>query len=48
MPGESTPLRWTGDGRLVNGVGHLGHDEATQARCREFDPLPGHYSRMSF
>ena len=31
--------------RVVKGVGHLGHDEAGG---REFDPRPGHYSRMSF
>ena len=30
------------------GVGHLGHDEAMEAGGREFDPRPGHYSRMSF
>ena len=29
-------------------MGHLGHDEAMEARGREFDPRPGHYSRMSF
>ena len=29
------------------GVGHLGNDEAMEAGCREFDPRPGHYSRMS-
>ena len=29
-------------------VGHLGHDEAMEAGGREFDPRPGHYSRMSF
>ena len=23
-------------------VGHLGHDEAMEAGCREFDPRPGH------
>ena len=35
-------------GRVVKGVGHLGHDEAMEAGGREFDPQPGHYSRMSF
>ena len=30
---------------LLNG---LGHDEATDAGGREFDPRPGHYSRTSF
>ena len=30
------------------GVGHLGHDEVMEAGGREFDPRPGHYSRMSF
>ena len=35
-------------GRVVKGVGHLGHDEATEAGGREFDPRPGRYSRMSF
>ena len=34
--------------RVVRGVGHLGNDEAMEAGCREFDPRPGHYSRMSF
>ena len=29
-------------------VGHLGHDEAMEAGGLEFDPRPGHYSRMSF
>ena len=32
---------------MVKGVGHLGHDEAMEAGGREFDPRPGHYSRMS-
>ena len=27
---------------------YLGHDEAMEAGGREFDPRPGHYSRMSF
>ena len=27
---------------------HLGHDDAMEAGGREFDPRPGHYSRMSF
>ena len=35
-------------GRVVKGVGHLGHDEAMEAGGREFEPRPGHYSRMSF
>ena len=35
-------------GRVVMGVGHLGHDEAMEAGGREFDPRPGHYSRMGF
>ena len=35
-------------GRGVKGVGHLGHIEATKAGGREFDPRPGHYSRMRF
>ena len=35
-------------GRVVKGVGHLGHDEVMEAGGREFDPQPGHYSRMSF
>ena len=30
------------------GMGHLGNDEAMEAGDREFDPRPGHYSRMSF
>ena len=30
------------------GVGHLGHDQAIEAGGREFDPRPGHYSRMNF
>ena len=30
------------------GVGHLVHDEAIEAGGREFDPRPGHYSRMNF
>ena len=29
-------------------VGYLDHDEAMEAGGREFDPRPGHYSRMSF
>ena len=29
-------------------MGHLVHDEAMEAGGREFDPRPGHYSRMSF
>ena len=42
---------------MVKGVGHHGHDEAMEAGGRdeameagghEFDPRPGHYSRMSF
>ena len=35
-------------GRVFKGVGHLGHDEAMEAGGREFDPRPGHYSRMRF
>ena len=35
-------------GRVVKGVGHLGHDEAMEAGGREFEHRPGHYSRMSF
>ena len=38
----------TEDGRVVMGVGHLGHDEATKAGGREFDPRPGRYSRTRF
>ena len=29
-------------GRVVKGVGRLGHDEATKAGGHEFDPRPGH------
>ena len=36
------------NGRVVKGVGHLGHDEAVEAGGRESDPRPVHYSRMSF
>ena len=35
-------------GRVVKGVGHLGHEEAMETGGREFDPRPGQYSRMSF
>ena len=35
-------------GRVVKGVGHLDHDEAMETGGREFEPRPGHYSRMSF
>ena len=35
-------------GRVVKGLGHIGHDEVMEAGGREFDPRPGHYSRMSF
>ena len=35
-------------GRVVKGVGHIGHDEAMEVGGREFDPRPGHYSRMIF
>ena len=35
-------------GRVVKRVAHPGHDEAMEAGGREFDPRPGHYSRMSF
>ena len=31
-------------GRVVKGVGHLGHEEAMETGGREFDPRPGHYS----
>ena len=34
--------------RMVKGVGHLGNDESMEVGGREFDPRPGHYSRMSF
>ena len=34
-------------GRVVKGVGHCGHGEAMEAGGREFDPRPGHYSRVS-
>ena len=33
---------------ILKGVGHIGHLEAMEAGCREFEPRPGHYSRMSF
>ena len=33
---------------MIKSVGHLGHGEAMEAGGREFDPRPGHYSRMSF
>ena len=35
-------------GRVVKGVGHLGHEEAMETGGPEFNPRPGHYSRMSF
>ena len=35
-------------GRVVKGMGHLGHNEAMEAGGREFDPRPGHYSRIRF
>ena len=35
-------------GRVVKGVGQLGQYEVMEAGGREFDPRPGHYSRMSF
>ena len=35
-------------GRVVKGMGHLCRDEAMEGGGREFDPRPGHYSRMSF
>ena len=37
-------------GRVVKGMGQRGHDEATEAGSREFDPRPGRmsFSRMSF
>ena len=34
--------------RVVKDVEHLGHDEVMEAGGREFEPRPGHYSRMSF
>ena len=34
--------------RVVKVVARLGHDEAMEAGGREFEPRPGHYSRMSF
>ena len=35
-------------GRVVKGVGHHGYDvKAIEAGGREFDPRPGHYSRMT-
>ena len=34
--------------KWFQGVGHLGHVEAMEAGSREFDPRPGHYSRMGF
>ena len=42
------PGRECASGQVVKGVGHLGHDEAMEAGGREFDPRPGHYSRISF
>ena len=39
------PTMYRLHGRVVKGVGHLGHDEAMEAGGREFDPRPGHYSR---
>ena len=33
-------------GRVVKGVGHLGHDEAMEAGGREFDPRPGHLTML--
>ena len=41
-------MRYSCPGRVVKGVGHLGHDEAMEAGGREFDPRPGHYSTMGF
>ena len=35
-------------GLVAKGVGHIGHDEPIEARGRELEPRPGHYSRMSF
>ena len=35
-------------GRVVKGVGHLGHDEAMEAGGREFEPRPGHSSRSFY
>ena len=34
-------------GRVVKGVGHLGHGEAMEAGGREFNPRPGQCSRTS-
>ena len=34
-------------GRVVQGVGHLGHDEDTEAGSLEFDPRLGHYEVAS-
>ena len=36
------------DGRVVKGVGHLGHIKAVKAGGREFEPRPGHYRRLCF
>ena len=47
-PMEAGGREFSLHGRVVKGVGHLGHDEAMEAGGREFDPRPGHYSRMSF
>ena len=35
-------------GRVVKGVGHLGHVEVMEAGGREFDPRPGRYTTTSF
>ena len=45
---RGAPSRHRLHGRVVKGVGHLGHNEAMEVGGREFDPRPGHYSRMSF
>ena len=32
----------------LSGIGHVDHVDARCAGGREFEPRPGHYSRMSF
>ena len=48
MPVQHACLHMRLHGRVVKGVGHHGHDEVMEAGGREFDPRPGHYSKMSF
>ena len=48
MYSSTVDITYSLHGRVIKGVGHLDHDEATEAGGREFDPRPGHYSRMSF